>query len=159
MDQCLRLTNLHIVYSSQSQTTNILPKEKHPDWFCCVGQQLSWRDIHLWRSLPCHGHLLHLGQSSPNWLRALVRRHGWSIVPVSQGCDFDPQSGHIQESTNECISKWNNESMSLSPPTSLPSSLKSIKLLKNPYIFLRTYMSRSMCRMDVEPGCIVGVNT
>ena len=34
--------------------------------------------------------------------------------PIRQGCGFDPQSGHIQESTNECISKWNNKSMFLS---------------------------------------------
>ena len=28
---------------------------------------------------------------------------------MHQGCVFDPLSGHIQESTNECISKWNNK--------------------------------------------------
>ena len=44
------------------------------------------------------------------WLGGSV---GWSIVPVCQSCRFDPQSGHIQEMTNECIDKWNNKSVSL----------------------------------------------
>ena len=36
---------------------------------------------------------------------------------MCQGCGFDPQSGHVQESTNECINKWNSISVvhSLSP--------------------------------------------
>ena len=56
-----------------------------------------------------------------------------SAIQIRQGCRFDPQSGHIQVSTNECISKWNNTLMfpflSLSPPilVCLSVSLKSIK--------------------------------
>ena len=38
---------------------------------------------------------------------------------MCQGGRLDPQSGHIQESTNECRNKWNNKSIS--------RSLKSIK--------------------------------
>ena len=33
---------------------------------------------------------------------------GYSIIPIHQGCRFNPQSGHIVEATNECIKKWNN---------------------------------------------------
>ena len=36
-----------------------------------------------------------------------------------QGCRFDPRSGHIKGETNKYINKWNNKSMSLSPPSSL----------------------------------------
>ena len=32
---------------------------------------------------------------------------GWSIVLMHQGCRFGPWSGHIQESTNEGMDKWN----------------------------------------------------
>ena len=39
---------------------------------------------------------------------------GWNIIPIHQGCGFDPRSGHIQESTNECIKKCDNKLMSLS---------------------------------------------
>ena len=39
-----------------------------------------------------------------------------SIIPIRQGCRFDPWSGHIRESTNECISEFNNESVLLSLP-------------------------------------------
>ena len=39
---------------------------------------------------------------------------GWSIVLMRQGCVFDPWSGHVQESVNECINKWINKSLSLS---------------------------------------------
>ena len=31
-----------------------------------------------------------------------------------QGCGFNPLSGHIYESTNECIDGWINKSMFLS---------------------------------------------
>ena len=41
-----------------------------------------------------------------HWVRALSRLH--------QGCGFNPQSGHIRESTNECINKWNNKLISAS---------------------------------------------
>ena len=39
---------------------------------------------------------------------------GWSVILMRQGCVFHPWSGHMQESTNECINKWNSRSMSLS---------------------------------------------
>ena len=43
------------------------------------------------------------------------RSVGWSVIPIHQECGFDPQSGHIQESTNECINKQdNNKSIFLS---------------------------------------------
>ena len=42
-----------------------------------------------------------------------------SVVHIHQSCGFDPWSGHIQESTNEFINKWNNESGSLSLSLSL----------------------------------------
>ena len=52
---------------------------------------------------------------------------GSNVILMRQGCGFDPWSGHIQESTNECVYEWNNKSMSLSlspsPPLSLPPFL------------------------------------
>ena len=32
---------------------------------------------------------------------------------MHKGCGFDPQSGHIQEATNEYINNWNNKPMFL----------------------------------------------
>ena len=49
----------------------------------------------------------------------LVSSVGWSIVPIQHGCGFDPWSGHIEETTGECICKWNNKLISLSLPLSL----------------------------------------
>ena len=37
-------------------------------------------------------------KNSPGGVAQLV-----SVVPICQGCRFDPWSGHIQQSTNECI--------------------------------------------------------
>ena len=51
---------------------------------------------------------------------------GYSIILIHQGCRFDPQSGYIQESTNECINKWNDK------PMFLPLSRKSINGKKIP---------------------------
>ena len=65
--------------------------------------------------------------SSPGWwLR------GESVVPICQGCGFNPPSGHTQESTNECISKRNTNSCF--SPLPLPSSIQLIfkNLKKNP---------------------------
>ena len=45
---------------------------------------------------------------------------GWSIILLHRGCGFNPQSGHIQEATYECINKRNNKSMSLSLSLSSP---------------------------------------
>ena len=42
-----------------------------------------------------------------------------SVLWTHQGFQFNPPSVHIQESTNECISEWNNKSMFLSLPLSL----------------------------------------
>ena len=54
---------------------------------------------------------------------------GWSILPISQGFRFYHQSGHTQESTNECIDKWNN-SLSLSLSFSLSQSQLKKKRLR-----------------------------
>ena len=51
---------------------------------------------------------------------------GQSVVPIHQGYGFDPQSGHIQESTDKWIHKWNNKFLSLFLSLSL-FSLKSTK--------------------------------
>ena len=52
----------------------------------------------------------------------------WNIVPIQQGCGFDPWSRHIQGATSECMNKWNNNSMFF--------FLKSInKKLKKPSTF------------------------
>ena len=40
--------------------------------------------------------------------------HWLGHLPNTPRFWFDPQSGHIQASTNEFINKWNNKSMSLS---------------------------------------------
>ena len=53
-----------------------------------------------------------------------------SVVWICQGHGFDLWSGHIQEATTDCINKWNNKLMSLSPLSPLPLSL-SLKLKKN----------------------------
>ena len=34
---------------------------------------------------------------------------GSSVLLIGQLCRFDPWSGYVQESTNECIDKWNNK--------------------------------------------------
>ena len=57
---------------------------------------------------------------------------GWSTVPTHQGCGFGPCSGHIRDTTNECISDWNNESMFLS--LSLLSLSKKTKRNYIPYL-------------------------
>ena len=53
---------------------------------------------------------------------------GSSVVPIYQVCGFYTLSGYVQESTNECINKWNNKSMflSFSLYTPSPLSLKSM---------------------------------
>ena len=61
---------------------------------------------------------------------------GYSIVLIRQGCGFDPPSGHIQETTNEHMGRWNNRlflSLSLFPPPFLllsPLPLSKISKLK-----------------------------
>ena len=60
------------------------------------------------------------GLTSP-WRSSSV---GWRVFLMRQGCRFDPQSGHMQESTNECIDKWNNKSMPL--PPHFPLSLQGV---------------------------------
>ena len=55
---------------------------------------------------------------------------GYNIVPICQGCGFDSQSGHIQETTNECTHKWNNKSISSSPSPSLSFSLSLSQINK-----------------------------
>ena len=57
----------------------------------------------------------------------LGRSVGWSTILLCQGCGFDPRSGHMQESTNECINKWNNILISLSPCRK--QNIKSNKLI------------------------------
>ena len=39
---------------------------------------------------------------------------GERVIPIRQGRGLHPQSGDIQESTNECKTRWNNKSMCLS---------------------------------------------
>ena len=50
-----------------------------------------------------------------------------SVAPIHQSCGFYPQSGHIQESTNEHKNKWNNKSLFLF----LNLSLSQINLKKD----------------------------
>ena len=58
---------------------------------------------------------------------------------MHQDCGFDPRSGHIQKSTNEYISKWNNR-LIVSLFLSLPLSLLKI----NKLVILKEYLvSRS----------------
>ena len=53
-------------------------------------------------------------QIPKNWW-ALARYLSWlEHHPNILRLKFDPWSGHIQDSTNECINKWNNKSMFLS---------------------------------------------
>ena len=59
---------------------------------------------------------------------------GLNIIPICQGCRFDPRSGYMQESTNECINKWDNNLMFLSFLSSC--SLKSIKINKKYFLIL-----------------------
>ena len=42
------------------------------------------------------------------WLGSSV---GSRVILIHQGCGFDPWSRYIEDSTNECINKWNNKSM------------------------------------------------
>ena len=68
------------------------------------------------------------GIKSRPWLGCSV---GQNVIPIHQGCEFIPRSGHIQESTNECINKWNNKSMFLSFSLKLKTCLKINILQKN----------------------------
>ena len=58
---------------------------------------------------------------------------GWSIIPICQSCGFDPQSGHIQETTSEGMNKWdNNRHFFLSPfPPRSKIKKKKIRLQNN----------------------------
>ena len=58
------------------------------------------------------------------WLGGSV---GQSVIPTCQGGGFDSPSQHIQESTNECINKWNNRRVFLSL-----SLNQSINLCRSP---------------------------
>lgn len=51
---------------------------------------------------------------------------GQSIDPVCHDCGFDPQFGHIQEITNECINKWVEQQIYLDP-SSINKSVKKVK--------------------------------
>ena len=55
------------------------------------------------------------------------------IIPIRQGCMSGPWSGHRQEATNECISKWNDKLMFL-----------SLKLIIYVYIYVCVYVSMCM---------------
>ena len=54
------------------------------------------------------------------WLSSSV---GQKVIPLHQGCGFDPWSGHIQKSANGYINKWNSKLMFLSLSLSLFLSL------------------------------------
>ena len=66
-----------------------------------------------------------LEKGSMPWRASLVR----SSSQYAE-CKLDPWSGNIQESTNECINKWNKKTLFLSLSLSRPLSLKSINLSK-----------------------------
>ena len=51
---------------------------------------------------------------------------GWSVVLTCQRWRFHSWSGHIRESTKECINKWNNKSVSLSQ-NKTPKKFRKIK--------------------------------
>ena len=55
---------------------------------------------------------------------------------MCQGCEFEPQSGHIRESCNECVNKRKSQSLFLSFSLSLKSINKKIcfKLRKINYL-------------------------
>ena len=58
---------------------------------------------------------------------------GWSLILMCQGCGFDPRLGRMKESSNKCMSGWNDRSVSLSPspvPPSLPLWLKKKSICK-----------------------------
>ena len=40
---------------------------------------------------------------------------GQRVIPIRQRGRFDSWSGHMQESSNECLGKWNSKLISLSP--------------------------------------------
>ena len=73
----------------------------------------------------------YLNKQSRPWLGISTRALSWHC----QGCGFDPWSEHVEESTDECINKWNNKPLSLSHFLSPPAlSLKSInKFLKKQF--------------------------
>ena len=67
-----------------------------------------------------------------NWGELLGRDVVTQLVTpssrYSKGCGFNPRSGHIQETTNECINKWKNKNQcfSLSVYTKLINKCKKI---------------------------------
>ena len=56
------------------------------------------------------------------------RAMAWLVsgVLIHQICRFDPQSGPMQESTNECLNKWNNKLVS--PSQTINKNLINEKL-------------------------------
>ena len=78
-----------------------------------------------WASIRTKGNLLQKSASEP-WLGGSV---GQSIILICQGFRFNPWSGHMQDSTNECSNGWNttNSCFSLSLPLTLQSINKFVK--------------------------------
>lgn len=53
-----------------------------------------------------------LGEIHANRMEGTLtgRLSGFRVLPpIGAGCGFDPKSGHIQDSNDDCINKWNNK--------------------------------------------------
>ena len=81
------------------------------------------------------GTVFYLCNTGKSMLQLWTDSSELSVILIHQGCRLDPWSGPIQESTNECINKWNKKSVlcvcmcfSLSFPSSLSLKLKKKKL-------------------------------
>ena len=84
-------------------------------------QAMTWDSLEI-EGEQGHNHMKGLRQENYRpWPGSSV---GWSFLPICQGCRFDPQSGHMQESTNVSMGGWSNKWMLAS------LSLKSINFFK-----------------------------
>ena len=63
-----------------------------------------------------------------SFLPGLGGSAGWSVVQILQGWGFDLCSGHMQESTNECINKWSNKAIYFSLSKSINEKLEKKEL-------------------------------
>ena len=89
-----KLDNIRKLFSSVSKTQELLNK----GWLSC------------YRNDEMHSVTSSLRSKILPWAGSSV---GWSVILMHSGCGFDPWSGYIQGSTDKCISKWNNKSVSL----------------------------------------------
>lgn len=105
---------------SPSQNFNHCQKEGITVFEAWTLKRGGWFSMNKFRSLD----FLFIKISFLPWPDSSV---GWSVIPTHQGYRSSPWPGHIEETSNECLNKWSNESLSLSFSLFLLSLSKSIE--------------------------------